>query len=638
MATLADVVDQLQRQNQNVEALSNKLEQVVAANNDGLGVLANKFSMFINKLDKRDSENRLRAEEARREDSGDNELKTLSDKIAEFGKGGGFTKGLSEGIFGARLSEFLSNFLGSTFGTGGILLSALPRLLGRVAGGLGLAGIIYTFGEDALSALFKQVNESAGFGFSNDKIDQFASDAADGLMLSVLTGIVTKNPFVKIGAFLVGYFKDEILNFVKSIFGIQGDDENGYTANLPFMESIDLGDSMAAIEATITGVVTAVAGLLSLFIARKFRGIPGMARKLLGLAPAAAGAGAGAAAGAAAGGAGRTAAATITAAQRTALSNIDDAALAAQGLARNSAGAIVRSGTNQFISNAEQLNLLAAQRAPRFGKLLGMATKVPALGAIITSGLAASIILDDSIDQNQKVEELGGLFGSVLGGVGGAALGGAVAGALGLTTGPGALLTGAAGIVLGGFAGDWAGRQIASHLLGGEVATEIPPEVAADISTETGIAGQVYTPGTNLSVEQMRAVELSAAMGKLLDDQLLEDYDRTITSGEYNTNPMQDIVKPIANSSGNTLSTGVGTYAQQSPGSARIGLRRGRSGEELNALDAIAATNVIINNYIDNSDNRSNTSMTSQGRSGASSTPLPSRDYESYDWYGSTAR
>lgn len=640
MATLAEVVDQLQKQNDHTVQLVDRLDQLAESNTQ----LVSKFSLFLRDQAAERKRDRLRSEESRREGSAD-EVKSLSQKIAEFGKGGGFAKGAAEGFLGPRLSEFLSNFLGSTFGTGGVLLTALPRLIGRIVGTLGFAGIVATFGEEALSMLFKQVNESGKLGLSEDQIGSLASDVNDGLIVGILAGLVTKNPFFKLGAFIVGYFKDEILSAVKSLFGITGNEESGYTAKLPFMDEIDLGDSMTAIETTITGVVTAVAGLVTLFIGRKLRGIPNMVRRMLGLTPAAAGAGAGAgAAGAAAGGA---RAATINAAQRTALSSLDDAALAAAGFVRNRGGTIVRAGTNQFASNAELLNLLASQRNPMFGRLVGIAKKIPALGTIITSGLAASIILDESIEPEEKVNQLGELFGSVLGGVGGAALAAKAAGVIGLTMGPvGGFITGLGGAVIGGFAGGWAGRQIASYILGQEVEGTIPPEVAADVSVDSksfsgqAIAGQAYTPGSNLSREQVQAVSADMNVGKLPNQQLFDDYMRTVETGEYATPvPVTQQDAPtrmkIYDEFGDAREL---TNQEQQGYTGQLLAGKVSTADIIQKLSSEGNLNMVVNNYnIDNSDNRSSTSMSTGGggRSGASSTPLQSRDTELYDWYGS---
>lgn len=94
--------------------------------------------------------------------------------------------------------------------------------------------------------------------------------------------------------------------------------------------------------------------------------------------------------------------------------------------------------------------------AKRFGMLKNIAKRLPYIGTLITSGTLASILMDKSLNEDQKMNAIAGLFGGVVGGLTAGAAGGML---LGL---PGAVVGGA----IGAFAGEWGGEQLAKWLLG----------------------------------------------------------------------------------------------------------------------------------------------------------------------------
>lgn len=528
-ASISNVVEELQTLNRHTQSVSERVEGLVESFS-GSGGFIPTLKAFVDQQKNalanqrvRDTTDRLRGAEAASEAQRGGGLQSYLKAAGQSSFIGGVSQGILGG-FGGLISTFLGTFLGRVLGPTGILLKALPTLAGRLLGRLGVAGLVLTFGEDVLTGLFKQMRDSGYlFNWSDEQLGEVASNATDGLFAALIAGLVTKNPFIRLGVFITGYFKDEILNTVKWMFGIKESADGRVTANLPFMEEIDLSASMSEIESTITGIMTAVGGLLSLFIAKKFGRIPKLIRRLLGLPTAGAAAGAGAAAaGAGAAAAAGGGAKVISAAQKAAINNLDDAALAGQGLARNTAGQVIRKGTGQIASNADKLNALAAARNPRAASLLSMGKKVPGLGAVISGGLLASILLDDSLDQDQKTEEVGALFGSVLGGVGGAAAGGLIAGAMGLTTGPGAILTGLGGAVVGGFAGDWLGREAAEFLITGQAKqgdiSSVPQAVLNDISysSDMGSDGRLKLYDEFGDYRLLTNVEQNGDMGRLL--------------------------------------------------------------------------------------------------------------------------
>lgn len=585
-STLADVVVELQTLNTSSNLAQIRLGSLVTQNSAIQATLAdigNKLSNAISGLTQSVNDSidyqKIAANTKKQQDAAD-KLQGAEDKaeretgglrgyLKEAGQGG-FSRGVTEGIIGKGLYGWLSQMVGGLFGRGGLLMAALPRILGRIVGRLGLAGLVLSFGQDVLTSLFKALRDNGLlFNWSDEELNGIAGKATDGLFNAILVSIVTKNPLARLGAFIVGYFKDEILRAIKYLFGIRANSETGnYEANLPFMDSIDLGPSEKIIENSITAAVTAVTGMVALFLSKKVGGLTGLTRKLLGASPAAAGAGAGAAkaagaagaggaAGGTAAGSGRVAATTLTAAQKTAINSLDDATLAAAGLAKNSTGQIIRQGSKQFASNAEMLNALASQKNPRFARLLGVAKNVPLLGKLIAGGLLASILLDDSTSADEKVKEIGGLFGSILGGIGGAAVGGSIAGALGLVTGPGAIITGIAGAVLGGVAGDFMGQELASMLVGGQPRSEgntLPPDVANDITVKADnaappspksggggkLAGEPYTPGSTLTPGQVTQVSTDIANGQSVPQEQQQDLATTLATRDQGMQPITD--------------------------------------------------------------------------------------------------
>lgn len=95
--------------------------------------------------------------------------------------------------------------------------------------------------------------------------------------------------------------------------------------------------------------------------------------------------------------------------------------------------------------------------AKRFGMLKSIAKKLPFIGTLITSGTLASILMDNSLTEDEKINAIGGLFGGVVGGLTAGAAGGLLAGL------PGAVVGG----VVGAISGEWGGEQLAKWLLGG---------------------------------------------------------------------------------------------------------------------------------------------------------------------------
>ena len=101
----------------------------------------------------------------------------------------------------------------------------------------------------------------------------------------------------------------------------------------------------------------------------------------------------------------------------------------------------------------------------KFPRLMRIATRLPFLGTLLSTGMLVTTLLDDRISKEDKIKEVGGVIGGAIGGFGGAKLG-ALAGAM---TGPiGALVGALGGGLLGFFAGDEIGQMIAEFMMDGK--------------------------------------------------------------------------------------------------------------------------------------------------------------------------
>lgn len=129
-------------------------------------------------------------------------------------------------------------------------------------------------------------------------------------------------------------------------------------------------------------------------------------------------------------------------------------------------------------------DLMSRLRKSKYRKL----TKLSGIiGSVVGMGYLASILLNENLDDNEKIELIGSELGAIFGGAGGAALGAAAGVALGFTSGPGMILTGLGGGIAGAFAGDWLGNQIAAGIVGMKSDfDELPADIENSIMMPTG--------------------------------------------------------------------------------------------------------------------------------------------------------
>lgn len=180
-------------------------------------------------------------------------------KVAQ--KPQGFLAGVAEGTGIAGLGRFAQSLLGALFGglSGGAIAGLAGAVAGKLLKGTVLAGLITTFGEDAIKSLFDKLKEQGiDFGFSKDQEDEIAKRTTDGLFAFVVSGILFKNPLVRIAAGIATAFKDKVFNVIEYVLGIKITDmggKNGYAVSMPDFLG---GENFKLDESWITGLTTAV--------------------------------------------------------------------------------------------------------------------------------------------------------------------------------------------------------------------------------------------------------------------------------------------------------------------------------------------------------------------------------------------
>ena len=179
----------------------------------------------------------------------------------------GFRQGLAEGAGLAGLGRFGQSLLGALFG--GLSGAGLATMAGTVAGkilkGGVLSGLVLAFGEDAIKSLFEKLREK-GLDISDEQINDYSARTTDGLLAYILSGIVLKNPIARLGLGIAAAFKDKILTAIPDFLGIKvtksGED---YIVDIPNLgvEDLNLSDDwMNGIIAIAGGFVLYAGNLI----------------------------------------------------------------------------------------------------------------------------------------------------------------------------------------------------------------------------------------------------------------------------------------------------------------------------------------------------------------------------------------
>lgn len=234
MSSLAEINQQLMEQNKEQERTSVAVEDVRKA--------------LIAQM-KEERRGRLDEKEDRKE----------AKKVAQ--KPQGFMAGLAEGTGAAGLGRFAQSLLGALFGglSGGAIAGLAGTVAGKLLKGTVLAGLISTFGEDAIKSLFDKLKEKGiDFGFSKEQEDEIASRATDGLFAYVISGIIFRNPLVRIAAAIGTAYRDKIFDVIEYVLGIKITDlggKNGFAVSMPNFFG---GNDFKLDETWINGLTTAV--------------------------------------------------------------------------------------------------------------------------------------------------------------------------------------------------------------------------------------------------------------------------------------------------------------------------------------------------------------------------------------------
>ena len=234
MSSLAAVVETLQEQNTSLETVKDGIISLV-----------------------KDSENaRIAYERA----AGDRE-EAKREKQKTRARGGsasspsGFRAGVSQGLGLTSLADFATNALGGLLGgvTGAGLAAAAGIGAGKLIKKGAIAGLVYTFADDAIKAAFD------GLGIAEDdpeKRKDLEKKATDGIYGYIAASLVTKNPYVRVLAAVGGAFGSEITGWLSRTFG--WDKETG-KVTLPGIGELNTTDpevqtAIGAITATISGL------------------------------------------------------------------------------------------------------------------------------------------------------------------------------------------------------------------------------------------------------------------------------------------------------------------------------------------------------------------------------------------------
>lgn len=167
----------------------------------------------------------------------------------------GLAAGFKQGVGITPLMDFASNAVGAMFG------GALAGTVGAAAGLLlkkgAIAALVYNFADDAIMAAFKTLEEQ-GLDLDLDETAKkdIANRAGKGLTAFVLTGLISKNPFVKIATAVTTAYSDKIMEGIKLMFGVKTDENGKAIVNLPGMGDADLNDPK--IQDSLAGIGTAV--------------------------------------------------------------------------------------------------------------------------------------------------------------------------------------------------------------------------------------------------------------------------------------------------------------------------------------------------------------------------------------------
>ena len=234
MSSLAAVVETLQEQNTSLETVKDGIISLV-----------------------KDSENaRIAYERAAgdREEAKREKQKTRA-RGSSASSTSGFRAGVSQGLGLTSLADFATNALGGLLGgvTGAGLAAAAGIGAGKLIKKGAIAGLVYTFADDAVKAAFD------GLSIAEDdpeKRKDLEKKATDGIYGYIAASLVTKNPYVRVLAAVGGAFGSEITGWLSRTFG--WDKETG-KVTLPGIGELNTTDP--EVQTAIGAITTTISGL-----------------------------------------------------------------------------------------------------------------------------------------------------------------------------------------------------------------------------------------------------------------------------------------------------------------------------------------------------------------------------------------
>lgn len=500
----------------------------------------------------------------------------------------GFGSGFMEGLGVTPVRQFMANALGSMFG--GALAGSIGLLAGNLIKKGSIAALVYNFADDAIISAFKLLEDQGiELDLTEEQKQKVADRASKGLTAYILTGLISKNPYVKLATAIATAYSDKVFESIKLMFGIKTDDKTGKAdVNIPGMGDIDLNNP--ELQSSLTGIGTALTlvtvGLLNkirkyLFNAKiplpddndfnnKFRFGFGRGRGSVVEAP------------------GARAAHLDSlkpkpSVRRVTMDDIADGLKAKSG-APVKLGQFTKLNTPPDLSGgAKGANFSGKPWYKRVQNFNKMAKILTPIGIGIDAYRINSILEDDSLTDDEK----GNQIISIIAGLGLGIAGGALAGtALGTVLGPGwgNVIGGVVGGSLMALGGEALVYKALSDYVMGKDNHDQYKKMADDYSKLIGPNGQPI-PGYRFGAGGIEKIPGASGGYELMMDPKLS-YPNAAPAG-FGTSAAID-----------TISTPTQRY--HGVGSGRVGRGFVAMGDELSALDAIAARREIMreNNYI----------------------------------------
>jgi len=179
---------------------------------------------------------------------------------------GGFVSGVAQGIGEASglgaLGRLFTGIMGALFGGGTLaaLTTSIGRFIGRGTFIGAAAALVKQFGEDGIKSLFDELAKAGlDFGLTNEQQDEIARRGSDVIFAALITGLVTKNPLVRLATGIVYAFRDHIYTYLENWFGIKITkfEDGSVQVSIPGLDKT-LTPTESQLDLALAGIATAV--------------------------------------------------------------------------------------------------------------------------------------------------------------------------------------------------------------------------------------------------------------------------------------------------------------------------------------------------------------------------------------------